>query len=74
MTFEEEMEKSGLSNLDKMVETIYRYCDCTFCKVSGVDCPFIGCTDEDITEETNKICKGKIKENILKAARVDFNT
>ena len=65
--FEREMLNSDLSNLDRIVELIYRYCDCTFCKITGVDCPYKDYTEEDINEETESACRKIIRETILKA-------
>lgn len=68
-TIESKIINSGMSNLDKIVEVVYRNCDCSICKVSGVKCPFAHYTDADEVKDDDYLeCKKLIKESIVKAA------
>lgn len=67
MTFEEEIINSNLSNIDRIVELIYRNCDCSFCKITGIKCPFAG--KEEFEEEGDKKCKQLIRESLVKAVK-----
>lgn len=68
----EELRDSELKNIDKLVELVYRNCDCSFCEVTGTKCPYKD-IDPDLEENLNAIdntvCKKAIKEIILKAAK-----
>lgn len=71
MTFEEEMINSNLSNLDRTVELIYRNCDCSFCKITCIKCPFAG--KEEFEEGGDKKCKQMIKKSLVNAVK-EFHT
>lgn len=70
-SWEDEIKNSNpvLPDLDKIVELIYRNCDCSLCKITGVECPFAHYTDADEFKEDDYLtCKKIFKETILKAA------
>ena len=59
MTFRNELERSDLSSIDKLVEILYRNENCLFCKATGCKCPF-----DDIESDKSKSYPGKEKKHL----------
>ena len=69
MTFRNELERSDLSSIDKLVEILYRNENCLFCKATGCKCPFDDIESDKDLDPDGSICKSAIKNNIIKAVQ-----
>lgn len=66
MKWVEDLKNSDMSNIDKIVEVIYRNCDCNVCDVIGIKCPYQNTSWEEMEKSD---CRPVIKNGILEAAK-----
>lgn len=56
------------SNLDKLIEFIYRTSDCEFCKSIGFSCN-MNDPEDDVSGDK---CRGYIRENIINSVKLQM--